>query len=155
HDASTLQTFSFAIPKECCSDEPSLTVGDVNEDGWPDVVAVWKYGLSVFLNQLGAWHDAGYGLMQGQVGLQPLLAGGGPLTPGSTVTLHLIQAPPNAAAGLVLGASAAHLPFKGGVMLPAPDALLLGLSTDQDGELLLSGALPSGLPSGLGLYFQA
>ena len=59
------------------------------------------------------------------------------------------------AATLVLGLSELQLPFKGGVLVPAPDVLVSGLVTDASGNWAASFTWPSGVPTGLALTFQA
>jgi hypothetical protein len=69
------------------------------------------------------------------------------------VSLELAGAAPGSVTNLVIGASQLGIPFHGGVLVPSPDLLLLGLPVDGDGALALSGTLP-GLPSSVPLHFQ-
>jgi hypothetical protein len=85
----------------------------------------------------------------------PLLTGDGTLAAGDAVALQLSGAAPAAPASLVVGLSALNAPFKGGVLVPAPDALLSGLVTDALGGWLLAGTWPAGVPSGTSAWFQA
>jgi hypothetical protein len=78
----------------------------------------------------------------------------GDLSGASTVTLQLANAPALTPSTLVVGFSALNAPFKTGTMVPDPDLLLFVGATNADGALTLVAPWPSGLPSGLTLYFQ-
>lgn len=99
------------------------------------------------------WVDLGFALA-GTNG-PPVLAATGPLSAGSPLQFLLSNAPPNAAANLVLGLSTLYAPFKGGVMVPDLDLLVPGLPTGPSGSLLLPAAWPAGLPAGLAIHLQA
>ncbi len=99
------------------------------------------------------WSDVGHALA-GAAG-PPLLAGQGSLTASSPTTITLSGGAPAAPAAVVIGFSALHAPFKGGVLVPMPDALLTGLATDGLGGLSLSALWPTGVPSGFALFLQA
>jgi polyhydroxybutyrate depolymerase len=98
------------------------------------------------------WSDVGGGLA-GTHG-EPSLTGTGDLVAGSPVGLQLRGALENASVGLVLGFSALNAPFKGGVLVPHPDVLFLGLTTTAAGELALADTWPPGVPSGAVTWFQ-
>ena len=100
----------------------------------------------------GPWSDLGLGL--GGAGGTPVLTGSGTLAGGSSVALDLAGAAPNAGATLVIGLSAILAPFKGGTLVPAPDVLVPGLTTDASGALHLAGTWPAGLPSGFTTVLQ-
>lgn len=85
----------------------------------------------------------------------PGLHGEGPLLGGTTAQLTLGGALAGSPATLVLGLSELQLPFKGGVLVPAPDVLVSGLVTDASGNWAASFTWPSGVPTGLALTFQA
>jgi hypothetical protein len=85
---------------------------------------------------------------------EPALSGAGELLAGQLVSLSLSNALENAPATLVIGLSAIEAPFKGGVLVPAPDVLIFGLVTGSNGELDLSSPWPSGLPPGFTIVFQ-
>jgi len=111
-------------------------------------------GIHIDAIQLDAdgWSDLGNALA-GTHG-DPLLAGTGPLLGNEAVTLSLTNALENAATGLVIGLSQANAAFKGGVLVPAADLVLLGLTTDGAGGLLLAATWPPGVPPGSTFYFQ-
>ncbi|HTE06090.1 MAG TPA: hypothetical protein VK824_07840, partial [Planctomycetota bacterium] len=69
-------------------------------------------------------------------------------------TLTLDGAAPSLPVALVVGLSAANVPFKGGVLVPAPDVILTGLGSDAAGKLTVTTFWPSGIPSGTQLYLQ-
>ena len=62
----------------------------------------------------------------------------------------LLQRP----AFLVAGISRVDLPFLGGILGPAPDIFLGGLTTDSAGVISLPASLPAGTPGGLTFHFQ-
>lgn len=100
----------------------------------------------------GTWQNLGLALA-GTHGA-PIATGSGTLAAGTTVTLTLQSARQNAAASLIVGASAANLPFKGGTLVPSFDFLIAGLNTGAAGQIVLAAPMPAGVPSGFGLWFQ-
>ena len=105
-----------------------------------------------FLIDRGPWQDLG-GADAGTAGTVRLL-GSGSLTGGSPISLTVERALAGAPAALVLGASRLNVPFNGGVLVPSPDLLIVGLTIDASGELFLTGTWPAGVPSGLSVYAQ-
>jgi hypothetical protein len=97
------------------------------------------------------WIDLGNALA-GVTG-DPILAGDGDLTGGSTATLTLSNARPSSPCFFVIGLARLDLPYKGGVVVPTFD-ILFPLATDANGEITLSDTWPAGLPSGLEVFFQ-
>lgn len=95
--------------------------------------------------------DLGWPLM-GVNGLPQLVATGTPL-PGKLLQLALSHGKPGATGALILGATQMQMPFKGGMLVPYPDALL-PVSTDALGSATLSGAWPAGVPSGAIIAMQ-
>ena len=47
-----------------------------------------------------------------------------------------------------------NVPFKGGVLVPKVDLLIMGLATDGTGELVLGSTWPTGIPPATTMYFQ-
>ena len=111
----------------------------------------WRLGVRT-LGPAPLWSDLGQALA-GASGA-PFLAGAGALVAGSPLQLAVTGAAPLAPAVLVVGLSVLDAPFKGGVLVPAPDAVVAGLLTSPTGELLLAGTWPGGVPSGTALVFQ-
>ncbi len=99
------------------------------------------------------WMPVGPGL--GGAGGPPELSGDGSLIGGSTTTLTVVGATPQAPLALVLGSYALLAPFKGGTLVPNAQELLGLFTTDAAGSLSLQGAYPPGLPSGHVTLFQA
>ena len=75
----------------------------------------------------------------------PVLAGDGSLVAGTPVSLGVSSARENAPSMLVMGFNELNAPFKGGVLVPAPDVVLTGLATDGTGAWTLAGNWPSGI----------
>lgn len=119
---------------------------------------------------VGPWTGTGFGWMVDNVRITPSafqqygsaklgsngfpkLMGTGLLAPGSANTLALSRARPSSPATLVGGSSLLNAPFKGGTMVPMPQALLF-LTTNPAGELHLPLTWPSGVPAGLEIFLQ-
>ncbi len=85
----------------------------------------------------------------------PALRGEGPPCSANEVSLLLGDALPSAPLFLVIGLSRLDAPFKGGTLVPAPDLILVGFTTDAQGDWSITAAWPAGVPSGLDVYFQA
>lgn len=111
----------------------------------------WRPNLATVIGS-GSWVDHGNALF-GLLG-PPQLAGDGNLLGSDPVSLLLSTARPNTAAWLVLGLSSITAPFKDGVMVPAPDIVLDGLTTDFAGTISLSDTWPAGVPSGFSTFYQ-
>lgn len=84
----------------------------------------------------------------------PNLNGTGTLCAGTTVTLEINNALPNAMFALVVGASAIHAPFFAATLVPSPDVILTGLQLGPSSFLPLAGTWPIGVPPGSTFYFQ-
>ncbi len=98
------------------------------------------------------WSDLGYELA-GAAG-EPVLVGGGPLTPGSTASLALTQAASSAPSVLLVAVTSLPVPFLGGTLAAFPPVLALPLTTSPLGSISLTvPSWPQGL-AGSDLYFQ-
>ena len=84
---------------------------------------------------------------------RPVLNAWGGTHAGELLTASLSGLAPSAPAGLAVGASIAALPFFGGILVPAPNVLLLGIA-DAEGRLSWSATLPATLGPGATLYMQ-
>lgn len=111
----------------------------------------WGAGLAWVVEIPKVWEDLGGGVAGASL---PKLEGIGNLIAGTLVRLRLTNAAANAPTTLVIGLSALNAPFKGGVMVPNPDAIVFGLLTNGAGALQLSANWPAGLPAGLTSYYQ-
>jgi hypothetical protein len=98
------------------------------------------------------WTDLGSAL-SGLHGT-PQILGKGPLVASGTISFGFAHMLENAPIILIMGLSEISLPFKGGTLVPAPDVLVVGLSTSGFGTLELAGTMPDFLPSGLTLVLQ-
>jgi len=135
--------------------------GDVNQDGYDDLTA------GSYWNDL-VGHDAGATYvfsgcpavlervgtdLVGSNGLPPNLAGCGTLEGGARLTLRMINARPQALAALIVGLSQIDKPFKGGLLVPAPDVLIV-LPTGLAGTIDIDHPWPQGVPSGFQTFYQ-
>jgi hypothetical protein len=93
------------------------------------------------------------GALFGTVG-EPQLNGVGDLTPGSDADFNLSFALPGAPTYVVTSLTELNAPFKGGVLVPKPDAGLVTLA-DGAGQVDLRLHVPAGMPSQLDMYLQA
>jgi hypothetical protein len=143
----------FGLPAQPDQNIPAL--GDVDNDGRVDLVILDVYdGLTVALSRPpGPWmlHEQD----PAGEGAQPLLTGMGTLEAGSVVSLGVTSAASSSPAWLVVGSTLLALPFKGGTMIPSPDALVGPLLTNDVGVLSVSGHWPVGLPAALEVWLQA
>ncbi|MCC7170038.1 MAG: hypothetical protein IT459_06300 [Planctomycetes bacterium] len=98
-----------------------------------------------------AWKDLGFA-KPGALGA-PHLAGTGPLSANTPVSLDLTDTIQNAPTFLVLGPNAVNLPFLGGILVPNP-SILVALQTNASGRLTLSATWPVGIPAGTTLCAQ-
>ncbi|MCB9896904.1 MAG: hypothetical protein H6825_02755 [Planctomycetes bacterium] len=121
--------------------------------GASDPLSIYAPESPICQPAVGTWAHVGSGLA-GSLGV-PTLDGAGDQTDAAFTTITLAGALPSGSASLVIGASALNVPFKGGVLVPAPDVVLGGLPLDRDGALAFSFAWPTGLPSSIDLYWQA
>jgi len=133
----------------------SIAVGDMDDDGLLDAVT-GSGGVSVFRNHTylpgSPFLDHGHAL-PGTNGYPVQLASGS-LLAGEPFAFQLVNGLPRGLATIVLGASQADLPFKGGTMVPFPDLLLFGNPMGPDGAAGVAGNWTPGIPSGITLWLQ-
>jgi hypothetical protein len=77
----------------------------------------------------------------------------GETQPGGVITASISSATPSASGGLVVGLGQVNAPFKGGVLVPTPDLILI-LATDGDGAWRIDAPVATGVPTGASLYLQ-
>jgi len=121
----------------------------------PDPAFVYGWGIIDAYKALtlgGSWTTLPGGVA-GVAGL-PQLTGSGPLVGGQPVTLALGQGTPFASAFLVIGFGQVNAGFKGGVLVPAANLLVPGLSLNGAGAVSLPATWPAGLPAAAKIYFQ-
>lgn len=102
---------------------------------------------------VGPWTYLSDGLA-GTNGITPRLRCRGSLAGGTMAHLDLTHALPNTSAAIAIGFSEVSAPFKGGIMVPFPDIVLVGLPVNSDGELTISFEVPAGLPAGVSMWAQ-
>lgn len=105
-----------------------------------------------FVGQPSPFLDLGHGL-EGIFGT-PSLGATGSLDGGTPLSLRLSGADVSTTCALVIGFSILEAPFKGGVLVPAPDLVLAGLPVDDQGKLTLGFSWPTGVPPGVTVFFQ-
>ncbi|GJM20363.1 MAG: hypothetical protein DHS20C15_02780 [Planctomycetota bacterium] len=85
----------------------------------------------------------------------PKLTMSGSFEVGEPVALNLVNGAPSAIAAMFVATSSTPVSFKGGTLYPFPiDVSLAFLTLPGSGNLALTTAWPSGLPSGFELFFQ-
>ncbi|GJM23159.1 MAG: hypothetical protein DHS20C15_30740 [Planctomycetota bacterium] len=109
------------------------------------------------LGDLGAhtytpWFALGHALPDGPRSLS--LTGVGSLRADTPLTLQLERAEPHSSSHLVIGFANAELAFHGGVLVPAPDVLLLNLPVNTQGAHTLHATWPAGVPSAFSFWAQ-
>jgi hypothetical protein len=136
----------------------TATTVDVLRVEWPDGTATELTNvavdqtLTVAADADKAWADLGGGI-SGSNGT-PNLVGGGPLTPGSTMSLDLTAAPPGATVLLWLSFTSVPLGYFGGTIHAIPPTNQFLLPTNGSGALSIGGVWPPGLPADLCIWFQ-
>lgn len=146
-----------AHPSGKFSERNGLVLRDLDGNGCLDVIALYDgIALNVHLGTGGAadpWISVGGGV-DGDAG-QPRLRGTGDPVAGQLVHCDVDFAPPLAPAALVVGLELQGLPFKGGLVVPAPELILFVGVTSAAGELALADDWPSGVPGGVEIWLQA
>ncbi|HEX5010691.1 MAG TPA: PEP-CTERM sorting domain-containing protein [Planctomycetota bacterium] len=166
---SGMEAFVWTAATGCVSLKSLLTSLGVDLNGWTLEVAqaisadgrtIVGYGPNPSGNYEGwvahlgdAWTDLGRGIA-GVAGV-PALTVHGALIEGHPLSVAISGAKPSGSATLVIGLSALNAPFKGGTMVPNPDALVAGLGLDGVGGIELTSAWPAGVPGGTSLWLQA
>ena len=130
-------------------------VGSIAGDAQGSVTSangdVGSPGAFVAVASCGDWLDLG-NAKAGSAGT-PALVGKGTLVAGDPVALDESGASAGSVAYLVVGVANLSAPFKGGVLVPNPDLLVI-LVTDGAGAFALSAPWPAGFPAGFATYFQ-
>ncbi len=139
--------FGFAVDVE--GDEIVVGARLDNEGGISSGAVFVFEGTPVY----EPWATLGAGLA-GFAGV-PELVGAGTLTAVSAFQLSLGCGNAFAPVALVVGVSALNAPFKGGTLVPNPDLIVFGLSTDNRGELVIPATWPAGVPASTPVYLQA
>lgn len=154
---------AYANREDAMSGSPRLQfVADVLADGRLDIV---DGGLSDLedgnrLSTIPNWtYPAGapqLDLGQPQFGMNgwPATLVSGRFEPDESVTMQLWEAGDDLPAFLVAGLTESLLPFKGGVLVPEPDALFGPISTGSAPILELEGRWPAGLPVDASITLQ-
>ena len=75
------------------------------------------------------------------------------MTANTPFAFELFGAVPSDVAFAVVGASALNAPFKGGILVPAPDLIRLR-PVDTEGQASITGSWPPGIPSGAIAHVQ-
>ncbi len=84
----------------------------------------------------------------------PVLTATGAMALGASLELTVTNAPLGGVAHLVLGLSPLNVPLWNGILVPAPDVLLLNLPVDPTGTVSQVAPWPPGVPGGIDLWFQ-
>lgn len=98
------------------------------------------------------WSEIEQGLA-GSAGVPRLVMQGVPAA-HAPFLLAITRTPPSTFAHLVFGLGQVNLPFKGGVLVPAP-SLIRTLHTNVAGKFIFASSWPAGVPAGTALCMQA
>ncbi|HZJ71280.1 MAG TPA: VCBS repeat-containing protein [Planctomycetota bacterium] len=134
---------------------------DFDADGRLDVSALVAPGgetrLAVMLNRTypdgGPLLDLGGQLSSTATGY-PIQIAAGSFAGGTPFSFALHDGPSSGLVTFVVGFSVLQAPFKGGTMVPTPQALFGPFPTTPSGTLTLAGTWPPALPSGFQLAAQ-
>jgi hypothetical protein len=131
---------------------PVRGVGDVDQDGVPDFIVGSNGPQKVFSGALSPFKiDFADDL---QLIGHDLLATGS-LQADSPLQLQVKNFPAGAPVLIVVGLTAAKLPFKGATLVPEVDLVLGPLTTDANGSATLNAVWPAALPAGTEIWLQA
>jgi len=139
------------------TDNYDCAIGDIDEDGHPDVaLANVGSGKELFRNAGRQWENLG-GFLAGTV--TPTLSSEGNFLPSETVRFALTGVPVGAKSYFLAGVSIQYSSFLGGTLVLAPAAVsrVFMIENDGPGDLveIFAKIPPTGLPSDLRLGFQA
>ena len=112
--------------------------------------AAFDLAMQYYGGPYNAWEDLGDSL-DGTFPA-PTLYGEGSMQGGTAIKLIIEDALPFAPGFLVMGFTEANTPFKGGIMVPSMDIIIL-MHTFL-GDVELSGTWPTGFPPSASIYFQ-
>lgn len=127
--------------------------GDIALAGsWRDDDAGPDSGSAYLFSIAPRWTDLGFALA-GSCGT-PVLSGEGSLVAGASVTLALESTCSNALGIHLIGLSRVDLPFRGGLLVAAPDFLAAFL-TDASGGFEITAPAPAGLAPGTDVYLHS
>ncbi len=119
-----------------------------DDETWRNSGAAYLFNATP---QTPRWQDLGSGLSGDET---PELFASGTLLAGESVSFATSCAQASSSAALFIGLTRIDAPFKGGVLVPDADVLFTGLPVDGNGELVLGGSWPAGVPAAFELFFQ-
>jgi hypothetical protein len=144
HDALNFQTDTRPV---------HLLAVDLDANGAPDVVSTNEIGDSIttFLNlDSSGFVDLGFGLAGHAL---PLFTGVGTLEPDTVARLTISNGYRYSAAFLFVGMTRIDARFAGGTLVPFPD-VVFPFTLDVDGEFVMDGIWPDGIPAGEEFFLQ-
>jgi PKD repeat protein len=124
---------------------------DLDQDGDAELIRGTQGDLSWYGSSLDDWDELEESL-EGGAG-HPFLSAHGALAPAAQVWLAVEAAVPDATGFRVVGTAALDAPFKGGVMVPLPEAVI-PLTVDVHGVHVLLTTWPPDVPAGVELFVQ-
>jgi FG-GAP repeat len=149
---------AISVTADTFGEGPStqLALSDIDANGvaeliWGAAEPIEGAGHVAVRTHTASWLPLAPGLA-GYAGVPTLTADGVP-SAGIQVALTLDAAAAGAPVRLFAGLSKLGAPFHGGILVPAIDVVVPGV-TDETGSVSWSGTWPAGLPAGSELFFQ-
>ena len=137
-------------------DSRHAAFADLNNDDVMSVIVANTSGENntVYDNAASPWEDLGLAYQPMVNTPDPRLSGAGNLKPNTLVTLFAQDMPASGLVTLVAGLVRIDLPFRGGVLVPAPDLVVPGFVSDASGSFEAGFLLPHNVPMGTDFYLQ-
>jgi hypothetical protein len=157
NDGANLQRVAMSPAVSDGGDSRHAAFADLNADGFLSLVVANTLGEDNFVydNLVAPWQSLGLAFQPVPGADEPFLSGSGTLLAATVATLFVQDAPANAVITLVVGLSRIDMPFRGGVLVPAPDVVVSGFTSDANGDFSVNFAVPTGAPVGTQIFLQS
>ncbi len=135
-------------------DSRMVAIADLDGDAFPEILVANTLGGDDFhfRNHGRTFKNVGFAYHPGPS--TPQLSADGTLGPSTPLSYRVTLGPQSSSGILVAGFTSIFAPFKGGTLVPAPDIILAGFTTNASGALGFQTTFPSGVPAGLSVFHQ-